>query len=729
MTMLSSETRRRGVVGVVVSLAQRSAGKGGGGCGRYASLSSFSSRTSLHSSKSFSAKATGRETEDDIKSGKNDERNADTIGVFSKTASSSSAGAFSSSAGAFAGGEEGVDAFEGQEVIDATREETDGQTSIGQTGTVTSIQPGGLLVLEGLRSSVQLGSVLRFPGLQAKAILLSHREPKSFAMLATKLGAVHVPDSDNVAEIKVGDALEVEKMDEENKKSKSKAFQIPPEKDLRGRIVSALGAPTSASGFQSISEAYLSEQSGENLVADPPPVDARKPITTPLITGASAVDVLTPIGRGQCLLVSGEPNTGVSEFLQMSVSAQKKSNVRCVYAAVGASEEKSQEIARALNVLEEENTNTSTTVVTVSKDATIAERYVATLTAFAIAEGARKSGQDALLCVDDFSGMTGFAREMAELAPDAKLDDESDENKEEIEGMLVSAAMAERRRFLGTTLQRVARLNDKLGGGSITLLGAMTHPIGAYDKDYTGSLNGEGSIDYMQKARETVANFENMPEALQKKLADGLKKKGEAASQASSTTNYAKRNNQTSAPENAYTPPRPLVEEFMSITDGQVFIKDFDPETGWIWDQKMSVSRIGAPGQAQAFKKINALELRLQLMQSDDMSAYGKSGEEKRKLNAKSDAVGLFMKQTPGEVRSIAESFIGVYAMTKTSFAEREDVSGAKMLEFANACIAQAEINIADVVESINASSIGALSAEDEGKIAAVVKDVAAKMF
>ena len=87
------------------------------------------------------------------------------------------------------------------------------------------------------------------------------------------------------------------------------------------------------------------------------------------------------------------------------------------------------------------------------------------------------------------------------------------------------------------------------------------------------------------------------------------------------------------------------------------------------------------------------------------------------------------MKQTPGEVRSIAESFIGVYAMTKTSFAEREDVSGAKMLEFANACIVQAKSNIADVVESINASSIGALNAEDEGKIAAVVKDVAAKMF
>ena len=622
-----------------------------------------------------------------------------------------------------------ADAFEGQESIDVTREETDGETSVGQTGAVTSVQPGGLLVLEGLRSSVQLGSVLRFPGLQAKAVLLAHREPKSFAMLATKLGGVHVPDSDNVAEIKVGDALEVEKVDEENKKSKAKTFQIPPEKDLRGRIVSALGAPTSPSGFRAISEAYLHEGSGEDLIADQPPVDARKPITTPLITGASAVDVLTPIGRGQCLLVSGEPNTGISEFLQMSVNAQKKSNVRCVYAAVGASKDKSQEIAKALDVLEENNTNTSTTIVTVSKDATIAERYIATLTAFAIAEGARNSGLDALLCIDDFSGMTGFAREMAELAPDAKLDDESDENKEEIEGMLVSAAMAERRRFLGSTLQRVARLNDKLGGGSITLLGAMTHPIGAYDKDYDSSSNEGESIDYMQKAKETVANFENMPESLQKKLADGLKKKAEAASQALSVTNYAKRNNQTNVPENAYTQPRPLVEEFMSITDGQVFIKDFDPKTGWLWDQKMSVSRIGAPGQAQAFKKINALELRLQLMQSDDMSAYGKTGEEKRKLNAKSDAVGLFMKQKPGEVRSIAESFIGVYAMTKTSFAEREDVSGEKMLEFANACIAQAKSTIADVIESMDASASGDLSAEDEGKIATVVKDVSVKMF
>ena len=165
------------------------------------------------------------------------------------------------------------------------------------------------------------------------------------------------------------------------------------------------------------------------------------------------------------MLVSGEPNTGISEFLQMSVNAQKKSNVRCVYAAVGAVKT-NVEIAKALDVLEENNTNTSTTIVTVSKDATIAERYIATLTAFAIAEGARNSGLDALLCIDDFS-VWRIMRRNGRTRPDAKLDDESDENKEEIEGMLVSAAMAERRRFLGSTLQRVARLNDKLGAGRL----------------------------------------------------------------------------------------------------------------------------------------------------------------------------------------------------------------------------------------------------------------------
>jgi hypothetical protein len=42
-------------------------------------------------------------------------------------------------------------------------------------------------------------------------------------------------------------------------------------------------------------------------------------------------------------------------------------------------------------------------------------------------------------------------------------------------GMIINALLAERRRFLGMTLQRVARMSDKLGGGSLTLIGVMYH--------------------------------------------------------------------------------------------------------------------------------------------------------------------------------------------------------------------------------------------------------------
>ena len=66
---------------------------------------------------------------------------------------------------------------------------------------------------------------------------------------------------------------------------------------------------------------------------------------------------------------------------------------------------------------------------------------------------------------------------------------------------------------------------------------------------------------------------------------------------------------------------------------------------------------VGRLGKRKRLKKINTLE-RLQLMQSDDMSAYGKL--VKRKIDRKIGRRGRFMKQKPGEIHSIAESFIGI---------------------------------------------------------------------
>ena len=88
---------------------------------------------------------------------------------------------------------------------------------------------------------------------------------------------------------------------------------------------------------------------------------------------------------------------------------------------------------------------------------------------FRYAEGARAEGKDVLLVLDDFTGLVGFSTEMSRLSPQLA---EAGPNEEEIgeermveyEGMIINALLAERRRFLGMTLQRVARMNNKLGG-------------------------------------------------------------------------------------------------------------------------------------------------------------------------------------------------------------------------------------------------------------------------
>ena len=87
-----------------------------------------------------------------------------------------------------------------------------------------------------------------------------------------------------------------------------------------------------------------------------------------------------------------------------------------------------------------------TTIVTVDEGASDGERYAATCTAFAIAEGARAMGEDVLLVLDDFSGLVNFTMDMARLAPQLNVEEGTEEH-EEYEGMLISASLAERRRL------------------------------------------------------------------------------------------------------------------------------------------------------------------------------------------------------------------------------------------------------------------------------------------
>ena len=77
-----------------------------------------------------------------------------------------------------------------------------------------------------------------------------------------------------------------------------------------------------------------------------------------------------------------------------------------------------------------------------------------------------------------------------------------------------------------------------------------------------------------------------MPAAAQENCARPAEK---AAASAASTGDF-------DAPESAFVQSRPMVEEFMSITDGQVFVDSYTPEKGWTISAKDSVS----PSERQA---------------------------------------------------------------------------------------------------------------------------------
>ena len=561
-------------------------------------------------------------------------------------------------------------------------------------GTCAAVDRGGVAVLEGMRSAAPCGATVTFGGDGGRrGTLLAHREPKSFALMF---------EEDGMGRKRV--CADAEVVGSVGEASKTEFAYGPSAAWARGRTVNAFGE--CASGERMVSRTADSSK----MMREPPTVEDRKPITTPLVTGVKAVDVLAPLGRGQCMLVSGEPGTGLSELGLTSIVAQKNTGVRCVYAALGAQASRVKEVEERL---QRDGAMSYTTIVTVDKDASEGERYAATCTAFAIAEGARAVGQDVLLVLDDFTGLVNFTKDMSRLSPQLNFVEGTEEQMEEYEGMLISASLAERRRFLGMTLQRVARLNDKLKGGSITLMGVMYHPKGAYKKSFKGGMETSGSGGaVLPSSVESIKGFDSMPPAVQEKLRKALEEKAKAMEQSM---------REDEAPEAAFVQPRPMVEEFMSITDGQVFVDSYDPERGWIISAKDSVSRIGAPGAAGPFRSLNFLQLRLDLMQSDDMGTFGSAGAEKSKLRSRSEAIRGFLKQKQGKVASLAEQTIGLFAIQKgfTNNKSAEEVE--VMLARANE---RAKETMSAEMEFINKNQSAGLSAETISKLSELLANL-----
>lgn len=178
----------------------------------------------------------------------------------------------------------------------------------------------------------------------------------------------------------------------------------------------------------------------------------RDRVDTPLQTGLKSIDSMIPIGRGQRELIVGDRQTGKTAIAIDTIINQKGKGVFCVYVAIG---QKGASIARTIEKLRQSGAMEYTTVVVALASDPAPLLYLAPYTGATISEEIMFSGKDALVVYDDLSKHAVAYREMSLLL-------RRPPGREAYPGDIFY--------LHSRLLERSARLNAKLGGGSVTAL-------------------------------------------------------------------------------------------------------------------------------------------------------------------------------------------------------------------------------------------------------------------
>jgi len=221
---------------------------------------------------------------------------------------------------------------------------------------------------------------------------------------------------------------------------------VPVGMGLLGRVVDALGHPIDGKGVIRYTE--------ERPVESPAPtIIERAPVDTPLFTGITAIDALTPIGRGQRELIIGDRQTGKTSIALDAIINQKNEDVICVYVPIG---QKMANIVATAGLLEKHGAMDYTVIVAASASDSAAMQYIAPFAACAIAEKFMYDyHKDVLIVYDDLSKHAQAYRAISLLL-------RRPPGREAYPGDVFY--------LHSRLLERSARLSEELGGGSITAL-------------------------------------------------------------------------------------------------------------------------------------------------------------------------------------------------------------------------------------------------------------------
>ncbi len=228
-------------------------------------------------------------------------------------------------------------------------------------------------------------------------------------------------------------------------KTTGRIASVPVGDALIGRIVNPTGRPIDGKGDIVTDKTRPIERVAPGIVA-------RKSVHQPLQTGLTAIDALTPIGRGQRELIIGDRQTGKTAIAIDTILNQKGGDVICIYVAVG---QKASTVAQLAKTLEKHGAMDYSIIVSATANEPAPLQYIAPFAGVAIAEEFMEQGKHVLIVYDDLTKHAQAYRAMSLLL-------KRPPGREAYPGDVFY--------LHSRLLERAVKLNDELGGGSITAL-------------------------------------------------------------------------------------------------------------------------------------------------------------------------------------------------------------------------------------------------------------------
>jgi F-type H+/Na+-transporting ATPase subunit alpha len=296
-----------------------------------------------------------------------------------------------------------------------------GEADLSEVGTVLEIADG-IARVHGLENCMSM-EMLEFP--------------HDVTGLALNL------EEDNVGAVLFGEWQKV--VEGDTVKRTARLLEIPVGDALLGRMVDPLGNPLDNKGDVNTTETRAAEFKAPGVVQ-------RQQVNVPMATGLKAIDSMIPVGRGQRQLIIGDRQTGKTAIAIDTIINNKDKDLVCIYVAIG---QRMSTVVDVMQRLEDAGAMDHTIIVAAPADEAAPIKYMAPYAGCAMGEHFLYNGRDALCIYDDLTKHAYAYRQMSLLL-------RRPPGREAYPGDVFY--------LHSRLLERAVRLNDELGGGSLTAL-------------------------------------------------------------------------------------------------------------------------------------------------------------------------------------------------------------------------------------------------------------------